>query len=311
MENEEMPNHHHAETRYVRAVRDLLPVLHELVDLRPIPWEDMESDMCLIGVHHALLRQLESLNAALQLADHNLGHLAVGSVRPACEEFLWLQYLASLDRESAHDVFMLMAINDSMRSAAAMRGFVGDAIMTSALGFPPEFVQAIDRMVARSKKSLGVVGGRLDWPPNRRAPVPSTRWIAESVNELALYDYLYAASSRAVHFSAGEAVRRAWGDPRGHVRTDVEHHREYLSDFALFQLVKLFFKTLVATKQWNRRLEDADAERESNETELSEIATPEAMERVSVFAALPSVPLVLASEYELMWKDFGAEAPTE
>jgi hypothetical protein len=35
-----------------------------------------------------------------------------------------------------------------------------------------------------------------------------------------LYDYLHAATSRALYFSAGEIMRRGWGHPHGRMTTD-------------------------------------------------------------------------------------------
>jgi hypothetical protein len=45
---------------------------------------------------------------------------------------------------------------------------------------------------------------------------PSGAWIADQADERHLYDYLFAATSRANHFSAGEVLRRGWGRPGDH-----------------------------------------------------------------------------------------------
>jgi hypothetical protein len=67
-----------------------------------------------------LTRQYESLQAAYELAKVTLGHLTVTFIRPALEECLWLTYLATLDRGSAHDVYFALGLNDVLRSAQAV-----------------------------------------------------------------------------------------------------------------------------------------------------------------------------------------------
>lgn len=66
--------------------------------------------------------------------------------------------------------------------------------------------------------------------------LPSAEWIAERADKRDLYDYLHAATSRALHFSAGEIMRRGWGHPYGRITTDQPEFREHLASFALDQL---------------------------------------------------------------------------
>lgn len=61
-----------------------------------------------------------------------------------------------------------------------------------------------------------------------------------------MYEYLYSATSRAVHFSVGEVFRRSWGAPRGIVVTDKMEFRRHLGEFALDSLWRLLFKTVEA-----------------------------------------------------------------
>ncbi|MDI9947014.1 DUF5677 domain-containing protein [Rhodococcus sp. IEGM 1302] len=287
--------HKQSDTRYRKVVGELLPVLELMLSRQPIQWSDVEKNMCLIGARFALTRQFESLRAAVKLCDIDLGHLAVGFVRPACEELLWLQYLATLDESDAHDVYLALGNNDTMRSAQATQDFLGVEAMTE-IGFPRGFSEFLAHAVPAQRKSLKAVGQSLGWPP--RTPVPSTQWISEQVGQRKLYDYLYAASSRAVHFSAGEGLRRAWGDPGGSISVEDVHHRLYLADFALWQLTKLLLQTISNTEPWQGELVP-------RETDCKDDA--DAMDRLSAFQDLPGVPLVTAREYELIWKSDGTK----
>ncbi|KSU73667.1 hypothetical protein AS032_20900 [Rhodococcus qingshengii] len=296
MPDEATCEHEQSNTRYRKVVGELLPVFELLLSRQPIQWSDVENNMCLIGARFALTRQFESLRAAVELCNVDLGHLAVGFVRPACEELLWLQYLATLDESVAHDVYLALGSNDVMRSAQATHDFLGVEMMTQN-GFPSGFSEFLTRVVPAQRKSLKAVGKSLGWPTTR-SPVPSTQWISEQVGQRKLYDYLYAASSRAVHFSAGEGLRRAWGDPDGAISVEDVHHRLYLADFALWQLTKLFLQTISNTEPWQGEFVPI-------ETDFKDDA--DALDRLSAFQDLPGVPLVIAGEYELIWKREGTK----
>jgi hypothetical protein len=50
------------------------------------------------------------------------------------------------------------------------------------------------------------------WKLNKYSYMPSVRLMAETANLLDLYDYIYAATSRWVHFSPRTLLRMGWGD---------------------------------------------------------------------------------------------------
>ncbi len=59
--------------------------------------------------------------------------------------------------------------------------------------------------------------------------------MAKSQNLLLLYDYLYNATSRLVHFSPGTLLRMAWFDPKdGIKRCNPNAFDRYYSEFARF-----------------------------------------------------------------------------
>lgn len=120
--------------------------------------------------------------------------------------------------------------------------------------------------------------------------LPSGAWVAERANKKDLYDYLHAATSRALHFSAGEIMRRGWGHPSGTISTDKPEFREHLASFALDQLVRLY------TETWSVAMPlieaaGVDSDNELNWDDIEPVLS-------SVFG-LGRVPLVHAAEWNL------------
>jgi len=108
------------------------------------------------------------------------------------------------------------------------------------LWYTTEFLDAAEERRNETRDALKELQEQYRWSGGI---VPSASWIAERAGQRQLYDYLHSATSRALHFSAGEMMRRGWGSPTGQMITDSPVIREHLANFALFQLVLLFFKT--------------------------------------------------------------------
>jgi hypothetical protein len=113
-----------------------------------------EEDFPVLAAQHAVQRQLEAIRAALELADSGLGHLAVGFVRPACDEFLWLKYFAQVSAEDLRKIFLLMAVRDGLRSVAAAQGYVGAESMI-AIGFPRSLLDSVPATLDTLRLRLG------------------------------------------------------------------------------------------------------------------------------------------------------------
>lgn len=170
-----------------------------------------------------------------------------------------------------------------MRGLLAFRDYAGlDALVK--LGFPVRFVQWADVYVDKVKSDFSYLGDQLGWPNRKRSP--STDWIADQVGDRRTYDYLFAASSRVVHFSAGEAFRNTWWDAemRLHLAEDRQNH-QYA--FALHCLILTALETFISVFT----IMDS-----SSEIELDEGTLWDAVRR---YKELGSVPLVIPEEFNL------------
>ena len=266
-------------------MRPLLKDMDRLVTLGPIPWDEAAPDVLSLAINHVLRRQRDAIEAAVVLADAGLGHLAVGFVRPALDERLWLAYLNSLEKGIANTLLLAMGRYDTIRSLTAQNDVLGEDAMLG-LWYPQGFVEAKASLLPRLETELKKFGKTLGW--GRRAG-PTAAWLAEQVGEAEEYAYLHSATSRALHFSMGEVMRRGWGTPGDLVITDKEEFREHLTEFALDQLWRLWFFTVLSV---SRHLETAGVTSiEGFDVGPEEIVGP--------LLALGKVPLVHAAEWNL------------
>lgn len=219
--------------------------------IRNLTWINYINDPLLLAEKVCLFRQHEALRGALALNESGIGHLALGFVRPACEEYIWLSYLNSIDRSRAGRLLLTLALSEFARTLEAQRKFMGTDEMV-AYGFPATFLAEIESWPTRAKTMMKELAKELDWPGGKeRGRGPSVQWLAKQTDAEGLYNFLYSATSRMLHFSPSEMSRRTWrddDDTSNIVRLDHPSYIEYRLDFALYWQVHLFAHTLAVIK---------------------------------------------------------------
>jgi hypothetical protein len=153
----------------------------------------------------------------------------VAFVRASLEDVLYLRFFASLSIEDSQKLFGLLSDWDVTRSLLAQRAYIGDDDMKK-LWHPTGFLDAVQFKRDNVRVQLKELQQKYKWSGR---DISSGAWIVEEADEKELYDYLHAATSRAVHFSAGEIMRRGWGDPTGKMITNMPWFRAHLAVFAL------------------------------------------------------------------------------
>jgi Family of unknown function (DUF5677) len=270
----------------IQAVEDFAELANRMMAVGELKWSDVETDYRLLAINAALRRQAESIRAAALLGRNGLGHLTVAFVRASLEDVMYLAFFVRLDRTESQRLFMLMGKWDSLRSLLAQREYVGDEVMEQ-LWYSKPFLAVAAQSRDEVKAELKGLQKKYNWSGGL---LPSGDWIADQAGQRKLYDYLHAASSRALHFSAGEIMRRGWGHPSGKMITDKPEFREHLASFALDQLWRLYVETWQVAMPL---LEQAGISSDDNLT-LEEIEPT-----INRLLALGKVPLVHAHEWNL------------
>lgn len=224
------------------AVTDTLDALRGLIDeTSALTWAPKDGVLPL--VRSAILRrQYECLSVAADLVDKSQGFAAVALLRAACEEFIWAKYLASLQRRDAENLLVLVGrkeINDSLK---AQDDHAGRGV-SEALGLAG-YLKNSEASAKQLNTQIKALGTKLKWEKRtvEAAKLPSVAFLAKAVNETKLYRFLYHASSRYVHFSVAELLRRTWGKT-GKVTVSSTHFTDYWGAFVMYWGVYLLAST--------------------------------------------------------------------
>ena len=226
----------------VRSILDSMrPFMESASDL---PWTP--SDGFLPVIRRATMRrQFDSLEGIADLVAEKRGYTAAPLVRPACEEFIWIKYLASIAPEDSEQLLVCLANKEFLDSLRAQDDY-GGRTLTRNLGLA-SFLEDAEARSASLQQRLRALGTRLNWQPRtiKDGKLPSVSWLAKETGQQRVYKFLYHATSRFVHFSAAELLRRAWGTP-GSVSVRSIHFRDYWAAFALYWGLILFIDTVIA-----------------------------------------------------------------
>lgn len=218
--------------RLLDHVQELIRLLRPLVDkCSVLNWDGTDGFLPIVR-RSALRRQFESLETTLQLVQAERADGAVGLLRPACEELLWLRYLNRLSETDGRELIDCMLHIGLLRDLEAQAGEVGESTMVEmGLAAHLKRFQWTGGAITDRLKALGK---KLKWPSQavRKGEVPSTWFIAKETASEDLYRFLYHATSRYVHFSVVELARRGWGRP-GRLELSARHYEPIWAFFCL------------------------------------------------------------------------------
>jgi hypothetical protein len=214
----------------------------EAIRIGQLTWDDSDPDLRGLAVNNSVRRQRDALQGTIALGEAGQGHLTVAFVRSFFEERLWITFLASMTRPESNALLLSMGRWDAIRSLTAQRDYIGDRTMTLKLWYPPGFVDSRAEMLPDVRADLKRLRTQWGW----QGTLPSAGWIADQVSLRGEYEYLHSATSRALHFSAGEVLRRGWGTPGAVLVTNKTEFRAHLSEFAYDELWRQHLETLLA-----------------------------------------------------------------
>ena len=238
------------------------------------------------------VRQYEGLQAISQMVEIGTGFAAGPLLRPACEELIWAKYLLRIPPDSAQQLVKCMALDERYRSLRAQDRYTGRSV-TEQLGLLPylEHSNGTRKDLLRLLRGLG---RQLDWPKGAvtDGSLPSLSWVAETVAEESTYDYIYQATSRYVHFSAHNLLRRAWGNPKSEsLRIDSENLGGYWAHCCLHWGTLLFIRTYDVLAGGGTL----------EETEMTKTASEEVLEVAKEIGRYGEATIILAEE--LYWPE--------
>jgi hypothetical protein len=215
-------------------VRALLQIFSSLVDSVSTlkKWMQQSEVWWKIILRSVLRRQYEGMETIVELVERGQGHSCVPLLRPACEELLWIKFLRKINENDRELIIQGKAVLESGDSIEAQQRYLGNVGMSN-LGFNSKYIAEARKKTEHAQRSIKKLGERLNW--KSRGLFPATAEIARAVGEKELYDLIFHATSRTVHFSVNELFRRGWSKPNSDDLTITSKAmNRYWSRFALF-----------------------------------------------------------------------------
>ena len=234
--------------KYVQQILDSMRTYVE--ESCDITWKDKD-DFLIIALISIIRRQFDSLEVISHLVKEGKGFAAGPLLRPACEEFIWMKYLVSIESDDAKKIINYLGVEEQLKSLRAQDNFAGRSV-TEDLGLLP-YLENMESLEKNMYEKLRCLGKRLDWPQRNiaKGQFPSISWLAKRNNQQDIYDFIYHATSRFVHFSVNELCRRAWGDPyTGSISIRSTHFQNYWGQFSLHWGLILFLDTVTEFDQF-------------------------------------------------------------
>ena len=228
-----------------RAVQQFLDIIEPDVETNStLSWNPSDGFLP-IALRAIVRRQFEGLQSITQSVNSSTECPAVQLLRPACEELIWAKYLVGIERDVAEELIECSARVEVLRSLKAQDRYTGRTVTESVgLLHHLENFEANDAQVLARLRGLGE---RLGWPKSdiQRCRLPSAFWLAKTTDEQETYGYIYQATSRFVHFSAHELLRRGWGNPQQQtISVDSKHMEHYRAHLSLHFGTLLFVRTM-------------------------------------------------------------------
>ena len=218
-----------------QVLDSLRPVVNHA---RNISWQPSDGVLTIV-MHSVLCRQFDLLEVISQLAAQGKGYAAAPLLRPACEEVIWTKYLSGILPSRADRLLYCIAHKEQLDSLRNQDNVAGRAT-TRNLGLEP-YLRSVTRQEARYRSWMKDLAKKLGWPNKTGKRLPSMRWMAKATNQLDLYHSIYHATSRFVHFSVNELLRRAWGVP-GRISIHSKYFGSYWAQASLYWGLLLFLK---------------------------------------------------------------------
>ncbi|MFL5330874.1 MAG: DUF5677 domain-containing protein [Gemmataceae bacterium] len=214
------------------SVESVLKLMRPFVDaVSEIPTSEVTGFFPVVK-RAIVCRQFDSLEAITHLVDQGRGYAAAPLLRPSCEEFIWLKYLLKVDAEQAERIVQCLASGEALRHLRAQNDYAGQTAMETLGLF--QYLQESEQAEPMLQEKLRALDVSLGWnkKEENRGRLPSLEFLAKKTDEKRVYNFIYHATSRFVHFSVAELLRRAWTQKDG-LSVKSIHLRDYWSAFSL------------------------------------------------------------------------------
>ena len=190
---------------------------------------------CLAG---SFAKNLEFNQYIQKIRSRKHSFFLMGTLRGLCEDYIVLKFICQFDdagREAISRALFGRAMGQSTR--AQVKFFSANRPYQPVVGQP---IAELDRFLRNINSELKVLNRKYSWGSNTM--FPTVKYMANTIGEGELYEYLYHATSCLVHFNPKVLFEMGWGPIPGHAKFSTSNFYEYYFQFSLFYGSLLFVK---------------------------------------------------------------------
>jgi hypothetical protein len=184
----------------------------------------------------ALIKAYEFCKEATE-ADPKNSFFLLASLRGICEDYIALKFIHDKAGPVKNEVVHLRLLEEAHESSIAQWQFFKENRPSQRLYYRDSFDQELEQVRADLRKLLK------EHPINRNASMPSIYYMADKIGVRHLYQYIYHATSKFVHFSPRMLLRMGWeGPPRFTVTTTNfgDYYLHFCVFYGTFLLIVIF-----------------------------------------------------------------------
>lgn len=163
----------------------------------------------------ALIKNYEFNSFVTRQSSEENSFLYTATLRGLCEDIIALKFLQSFDGDDASQIVKdLMRLNVIDGVNVQTEFFRLNRPSQPILNKNTFKISARDIVQEQSaiEKRIADLQTKYGWTPKRKKELPSIREMAKVGGLLSLYEYMYAATSKWVHFNPQILLRMGWGN---------------------------------------------------------------------------------------------------
>lgn len=225
-----MPTKH--ENKFLDAIEAIKPFV-EATSKFPVP--QTLSNTYILTSSAVLIKSYEYIYDLINTNEIEGSFFLTPHLRGICEDLITLKYLGKYEKDLRDKIIMTYMLLLTSESMKAQHDFFREENILQ----PVVIFEDIDTKITDLSNELKAIwvsqGSKGD------KVFPKVKQMAVETNMISLYNYLYHATSRAVHFSPNALLRMGWGNDQ-EIHFSTKNFEIYYKTFNVYYGTYLFLK---------------------------------------------------------------------
>ncbi|QJB45747.1 DUF5677 domain-containing protein [Dolichospermum flos-aquae] len=231
-----------------KSILDILLELKPYLDEISKGYIEKETKHCMI-LKSALRKNIEFNLFVWQQKQENQdknSFFSVATLRGICEDIITLNFLNTLNKNDRNNIIDNLFHLDFLKTSVVQSDFFEKNRPLQPIFKKISDQSKLELEISQLENNIkNIANNYPNWKPDKYKLLPSVKKMAEFCDLEELYDYLYAATSRWVHFNTNILLRMVWYEEEKQdlfYTTSTENFYRYYLEFNRFYASYLLVK---------------------------------------------------------------------